>query len=83
MHSMNAVRAAPYILAILTMFLVLPMALTAPFEHLALFSDEGRKVVLAVAILFGFISMVLLLPDFDGRTDEDWDGQGRDDLWKS
>lgn len=80
---MNTARAAPYVFAIVTMLLVLPMALTAPFGHLSLLSDEVRKIVLAAAIFFGFISMVLLLPDFDGRTDEDWDGQGRDDLWKN
>ena len=45
-------------------------------------SVEEKNVALAIAIFVGFIAMALLLPDFDGSTDEDWDMHGQDDLWK-
>jgi hypothetical protein len=79
---MNAMRVASYGLVIAAILLIAPTALAAPFQQFALLSMEQRNVVLAIAIFFGFIAMVLLLPDFDGRTDEDWDMQGQDDLWK-
>lgn len=47
------------------------------------FSSEDLNIFLAVAIFIGFLALVALLPDFDGRTDEDWDMQGRDDLWRN
>jgi hypothetical protein len=75
-------RAASYAFATLAVLLIAPAALAAPFQQLSLLSVEDRNVILAVAIFVGFIAMALLLPDFDGRTDEDWDMQGRDDLWK-
>ena len=46
------------------------------------FSNEDLNIFLAIAIFIGFLALVALLPDFDGRTDEDWDMQGRDDLWR-
>jgi hypothetical protein len=79
---MNAMRVASYGLVIAAILLIAPTALAAPFQQFGLLLAEERNVVLAVAIFFGFIAMVLLLPDFDGRTDEDWDCQGQDDLWK-
>jgi hypothetical protein len=75
-------RAASYAFVILAILLIAPTALAAPFQQFGVLSAEERNVVLAVAIFVGFIAMALLLPDFDGRTDEDWDMQGRDDLWK-
>jgi hypothetical protein len=77
----DAKRVTTYAFVILAVLLITPAALTAPFQ-LGLLSDEQRNVVLAMAIFFGFIAIALLLPDFDGRTDEDWDMQGQDDLWK-
>ena len=78
---MNAAHAAPYVFAIIAVTLIAPMALMAPF--VSLMSADHKNIILAAAIFFGFIAMALLLPDFDGRTDEDWDCQGRDDLWKN
>jgi hypothetical protein len=75
-------RAASYAFVILAILLIAPTALAAPFQQFGALSTEQRNVVLAIAIFVGFIAMALLLPDFDGRTDEDWDMQGRDDLWK-
>jgi hypothetical protein len=75
-------RAASYAFVILAILLIAPTALAAPFQQFGVLSAEERNVVLAVAIFVGFIAIALLLPDFDGRTDEDWDMQGRDDLWK-
>ena len=40
-------------------------------------SEQQWREALAVAIFFGFIAIALLLPDFDGSKDEDWDMQGR------
>jgi hypothetical protein len=78
----NAMRAVPYLFAALAVLLIAPTALAASFEQFSL-SMQDRNAILAAAICIGFVAMVLLLPDFDGRTDEDWDCQGRDDLWKS
>ena len=80
---MNAMRVATYGFVILAMLLIAPTALAAPFQQFGLLSVQDRNAVLAIAIFVGFIAMALLLPDFDGRTDEDWDGQGQDDLWKN
>jgi hypothetical protein len=75
-------RAASYAFAILAVLLIAPTALATPFQQFSPLSVEDRNVILAVGIFVSFIAMALLLPDFDGRTDEDWDMQGRDDLWK-
>ena len=76
-------RAVPYVFAVLAILIIAPTALASPFQQFFELSMQDRNALLAVAIGAGFIAMVLLLPDFDGRTDEDWDCQGRDDLWKS
>lgn len=76
-------RAVPYVFAALAILIIAPTALAAPFQQLSVLSMQDRNAILAAAICIGFVAMVLLLPDFDGRTDEDWDCQGRDDLWKS
>ena len=78
----NAKRVTTYAFVALAVLLIAPTALAAPFEQFGLLSDEQRNIVLAIAIFVGFIAIALLLPDFDGRTDEDWDCQGQDDLWK-
>jgi hypothetical protein len=78
----NALRVASYGFVIAAVLMIAPTALAAPFEQFGLLSVEQRNIVLAIAIFVGFIAMALLLPDFDGRTDEDWDCQGQDDLWK-
>ncbi len=58
------------------------MGLSSLFEHAASLSPEGRNALLGLAILVGFLTMVALLPDFDGTDDSDWDVHGGDDLWK-
>ena len=80
---MTRMSAVTYALAALAILLIAPMALAAPFQQFVALSAEVKNIILAVAIFVGFIAMVLLLPDFDGRTDEDWDMQGQDDLWKN
>lgn len=75
-------RAASYAFIAAAILLIAPAAFGAPFQQFGLLSTETKHAILAIAIFVGFITMALLLPDFDGRTDEDWDMQGQDDLWK-
>ena len=41
---------------------------------------EARNALLGVGIIVGWIALALLLPDFDGRHDEDWGGNSEE--WK-
>ena len=41
---------------------------------------EHRNALLGAGILVAWIALALLLPDFDGRHDEDWGGDQEE--WK-
>ena len=41
---------------------------------------EYRNALLGAGILIGWIALALLLPDFDGRHDDDWGGDQEE--WK-
>jgi hypothetical protein len=41
---------------------------------------EHRNALLGAGILVAWIALALLLPDFDGRRDEDWGGDQEE--WK-
>ena len=47
---------------------------------LGAFTAEYRNALLGVGILVGWIALALLLPDFDGRHDDDWGGAQEE--WK-
>jgi hypothetical protein len=47
---------------------------------LGAFTAEHRNALLGAGILVAWIALVLLLPDFDGRHDEDWGGDQEE--WK-
>jgi hypothetical protein len=44
------------------------------------FTAEARNALLGAGILVAWIALALLLPDFDGRHDEDWGGDQEE--WK-
>jgi hypothetical protein len=59
-----------------------PAAFAMPglLEGSGALSAEYRNALLGVGILVGWIALALLLPDFDGRHDEDWGGDQEE--WK-
>lgn len=72
-----AVRAVVVLLIAFASLVAAPAALAMPYLFDSASSSSSgfvldREAVLAGCILGAFICSVLLLPDFDGRQDEDW-----------
>jgi hypothetical protein len=73
-----AVRAVVLLLIAFASLVAAPAALAMPhlFESVGSGSVDlgpvNRNAIIAGCILGAFICAVVLLPDFDGRQDEDW-----------
>lgn len=59
-------RAVTPLIAAISLIVTLLAAVVTP-------DPETRNALLGLCILGSFICLTLLLPDFDGRADEDWD----------
>lgn len=70
------------VLVALASLVAAPAAFAMPslLEGSGALTAEYRNALLGVGILVGWIALALLLPDFDGRHDDDWGGAQEE--WK-
>jgi hypothetical protein len=87
-HGESPLHAKLIVLVALAMLIAAPAAFAMPplldssgsALSFGAFTAEHRNALLGAGILVAWIALALLLPDFDGRHDEDWGGDQEE--WK-